>query len=69
MLSYGLAPAAGGFAKRGAGSMWIAIVAVTLVTLLFAWALCRAAARADQHMAETFFRRQEEALGRAEDED
>ena len=59
----------GRFCEKGAGSMWIAIVAVTLVTLLFAWALCRAAARADQHMAETFFRRQEEALGRAEDED
>lgn len=59
----------GRFCWKGAGMMWIAIAAVTLVTLLFAWALCRAAAQADRHMAELFFRRQEEALGEAEDED
>ena len=40
-----------------------------LLSLLFAWALCRAAAQADRHMAEAFFRMQEEALGGAEDED
>lgn len=49
--------------------IWVAIVAVTLLTLLFAWALCRAAAQADRHIAETFMRRQEEALGAAEEED
>ena len=55
--------------QKGAGKIWIAIVVVTLVTLLFAWALCRAAARADRHMAEAFFRRQAEALGGEEEED
>ena len=54
---------------KGAGRIWVAIVAVTLLTLLFAWALCKAAARADRHIAETFMRRQEEALGAAEEED
>ena len=53
-------------AGKGAGHIWVAIVAVTLVTLLFAWALCRAAAHADRQMAEMFLRRQEEALGGAE---
>ena len=43
-------------------------MAVTLLTLLFAWALCKAAAEADRQMAEAFFRRQAEALGGAEDE-
>lgn len=38
------------------------------MTLLFAWALCKAAAEADRQMAEAFFRRQAEALGGAEDE-
>ena len=47
----------------------MAIVAVTLLTLLFAWALCRAAAQADRHIAETFMRRQEEALGATEEGD
>ena len=61
---------AGGARKRkGAVRIWVAIVAVTLLTLLFAWALCRAAAQADRHIAETFMRRQEEALGAAEEED
>ena len=54
--------------EKGAGPIWAAIVAVTLLTLLFAWALCRAAAEADRQMAEAFFRRQAEALGGAEDE-
>ena len=49
--------------------IWVAIVAVTLLTLLFAWALCRAAAQADRHIAETFMRRQEEALGATEEGD
>ncbi len=43
-------------------------MAVTLLTLLFAWALCKAAAEADRQMAEAFFRQQAEALGGAEDE-
>ena len=61
---------AGGARKRkGAVHIWVAIVAVSLVTLLFAWALCRAAAQADRRMAETFLRRQEEALGGAAEED
>ena len=51
------------YGGRGRGRIWVAIVAVTLFTLLFAWALCRAAAHADRHIAETLFRRQEEALG------
>ena len=60
---------AGGARKRkGAVHIWVAIVAVTLLTLLFAWALCKAAAEADRQMAEAFFRRQAEALGGAEDE-
>ena len=54
---------------KGAGRIWVAIVAVSLFTLLFAWALCRAAAQADRRMAETFLRRQEEALGVAAEED
>ena len=54
---------------KGAVHIWVAIVAVTLLTLLFAWALCRAAAQADRRMAETFLRRQEEALGGAAEED
>ena len=54
--------------EKGAGPIWAAIVAVTLLTLLFAWALCKAAAEADRQMAEAFFRRQAEALGGAEDE-
>ena len=55
-------------AGKGAGHIWVAIVAVTLVTLLFAWALCRAAARADRQMAEAFLRHQAQALGGAEAE-
>ena len=54
---------------KGAVRIWVAIVAVTLLTLLFAWALCRAAAQADRHIAETFMRRQEEALGATEEGD
>lgn len=54
--------------EKGAGPIWAAIVAVTLLTLLFAWALCKAAAEADRQMAEAFFRRQAEALGGVEDE-
>ena len=54
--------------EKGAGLIWAAIVAVTLLTLLFAWALCKAAAEADRQMAEAFFRRQAEALGGVEDE-
>ena len=49
--------------KGGRGPIWAAIVAVTLLTLLFAWALCKAAAEADRQMAEAFIRRQAEALG------
>ena len=60
-----------GDARKGKGAVriWVAIVAVTLLTLLFAWALCKAAAQADRHIAETFMRRQEEALGAAKEED
>ena len=53
---------------KGAGRIWVAIVAVSLFTLLFAWALCRAAARADRQMAEAFLRHQAQALGGAEAE-
>ena len=59
---------AGGRKRKGMGRIWVAIIIVTLVTLLFAWALCRAAARADRQMAEAFLRHQAQALGGAEAE-
>ena len=52
--------------------MWIAIAAVALLTLAFAWALCRVAARADQHMEQVFWEQRSKdgataAQDRAED--
>ena len=44
------------------------VLGVCFVALVML-SLCRAAAQADRHIAETFMRRQEEALGAAEEED